>query len=249
MVTHFKRREHQRTNSRGTTFDVRSHDVFLEFSITSIKDGKKIVNGEARLLEDWCRNCYKKVFFISLSGDRKVLFNNNSNPLTRHDSLGSKEPKENSGKLKKQEKLYADQAEVLERRWEEISKKSKKDSNIIHERELKKQENRKKRAQFKKPPTNKKQKKFLVALAINRIDEKLEKLSKEAEKLSERGSNIEKMRLKLKVLRLELEKIKERSKSSSNNAKYGHQIEKKEIQIFKLKKEIEKFEDKFYANR
>ena len=241
MVTYFKRRKHQRTNARGTTFDVKSHDVFLNFSITSIRGRQKIVNEHSRLMEDICRNCYNKVYFISLSDNRKIFFNNDSNPLVRHDCLGKKQQKEHYGKLKNQEKLYADQAEVFRRRFGEIKKRPNEANDIPQEKALKKQEKRKRQSQLKKEPHKKKQKRLLVGITIARIDEQLEKLLKEEKKLAIRGSDIEKMIIKLKIIGLELEKIKARKRLSSNEAKYGYQIEKKEVQILKLKNKIKKY--------
>ena len=129
-------------------------------------------------MEDICRNCYKK-FTISLSHNRRIFFNNDLNPLVRHDCLGKKQQKEHYGKLQKQEKLYADQAEVFRRRFGEIKKRSDETNDIPHEKAFKRQEKRKRQSQLNKEPHKKKQKRLLLGIAIARIDEQLEKLSKE----------------------------------------------------------------------
>ena len=109
MSTRFNRRGHYRTNANGTTFYVSSHEVEKDFYSVSDKVGNILVNGQAKLEKDFCRDCYATIFSAKFLSGKKILFNNNSEPLQRHACKKNKSNIiERSGKLRTPKKFLSD---------------------------------------------------------------------------------------------------------------------------------------------
>lgn len=107
-MTKFSRRGHWRTNGNGTTTWISEHKVEKQH-YSLVKRGENYyLDGDKRLLQDTCKYCYQKIYYVAFSESRKVYFNSFNEPLKIHNCRKSKQAKKIQGSLKKTNRFLSE---------------------------------------------------------------------------------------------------------------------------------------------
>ena len=131
MVTTYYRRDHYRTNYNGTRFKVSGHSVNKSFFSVVKKNKKTFINQHYQLHTTICKDCLKDIFYISIQ-NKKFYFNNDFEPLVKHDCLEKKSQEKYKGEPKRTKKFLSEmEAETLINRGiPKYKKGSSKNKNI-----------------------------------------------------------------------------------------------------------------------
>ena len=110
MGTRFIRKGHERINSHGTRSWVTEHEVNKNYFTVTKVANRSLINGKETLRETRCKHCRAIVFEVVLPKGRNVYFNNDYNPLVRHKCEQSKSLILEKGSPRKAKRFLSDAA-------------------------------------------------------------------------------------------------------------------------------------------